>query len=69
MKRKDGVSAKKPTSLTGLRLTRTRVQLAASEPQVLKNIREESKRKGTSSLTSLKIDAIIKAARAQTKNR
>ncbi len=45
------------------------VKLAAPEPEVLRIIGEESKRKGTASLTSLEIDRAIKAARAQRKKR
>jgi prevent-host-death family protein len=45
------------------------VRLAAPEPEVLRIIGEESKRKGTSTLTSRQIDSVIKAARAQKKKR
>jgi prevent-host-death family protein len=41
------------------------VRLASPEPEVLTAIGDESKRKGTASLTSAQIDRIIKAARAQ----
>jgi prevent-host-death family protein len=41
------------------------VRLASPEPEVLIAIGEESKRKGTASLTSAQIDRIIKAARAK----
>ena len=41
------------------------VRLAAPEPEVLKAIGEESRRKGTDKLTSRQIDRVIKAARAQ----
>ena len=41
------------------------VRLAAPEPEVLKIIGEESKRKGTDKLTSRQIDQVIKAVRAQ----
>ena len=41
------------------------VRLAAPEPQVLKAIGEESKRKGTDKLSSREIDAVIKAARTK----
>jgi PHD/YefM family antitoxin component YafN of YafNO toxin-antitoxin module len=40
------------------------VRLASPEPAVLVALGEESKRKGTASLTSAQIDRIIKAARA-----
>jgi len=42
-----------------------RARLAASEPQVLKLIGEESKRNGTDTLTSRKIDQIIKSVRSK----
>jgi hypothetical protein len=45
------------------------VRLAAPEPEALKVIGEESKRKGTERLTSRQIDQIIKAARAQKRKR
>ena len=41
------------------------VRLAAPEPEVLKAIGEESRRKGTDKLTSRQIDRVIKAARAR----
>ncbi|HLW54021.1 MAG TPA: type II toxin-antitoxin system Phd/YefM family antitoxin [Candidatus Angelobacter sp.] len=41
------------------------VKLAAPEPEVLRVIGEESRRKGTHNLTSRQIDRIIKAARAK----
>jgi prevent-host-death family protein len=41
------------------------VRLAAPEPEVLRVIGEESRRKGTASLSSRQIDRIIKAARAK----
>ena len=43
------------------------VRLAAPEPEVLRAIGEESKRKGTASLSSRQIDRIIKAARREKK--
>ncbi len=43
------------------------VRLAAPEPEVLRAIGEESRRKGTASLSSRQIDRIIKAARTQKK--
>jgi len=39
------------------------VRLAAPEPEVLRAIGEESRRKGTSSLSSRQIERAIKAAR------
>lgn len=41
------------------------VRLAAPEPEVLRIIGEESKRKGTSSLSAKQIDRIIRATRAR----
>jgi hypothetical protein len=41
------------------------VRLAAPEPDVLKAIGEESKRKGTDALSSRQIERVIKAARAK----
>ncbi len=41
------------------------VRLAAPEPEVLRAIGEESKRNGTASLSSRRIDLAIKAARKQ----
>jgi prevent-host-death family protein len=46
------------------------VRLSAPEPEVLKLIGEESKRKGTHNLKSSQIDQVIKATRAhKTKRR
>lgn len=45
------------------------VRLAAPEPEVLRAIGEESKRRGTSKLTSRQIDAEIRAARAKKQKR
>src|ERR1700722_6756683 len=41
------------------------VRLAAPEPEVLRAIGEESRRKGTDKLTSRQIDQAVKAARAE----
>jgi prevent-host-death family protein len=41
------------------------VRLAAPEPEVLRVLGEESKRKGTSAMTSRQIDQVVKAARAR----
>ncbi len=41
------------------------VRLAAPEPEVLRAIGEESKRRGTDKLTSREIDQAIKAARTK----
>ncbi len=45
------------------------VRLAAPEPEVLRLIGEESKRKGTDKLTSRQIDQEIRAARADKRKR
>jgi prevent-host-death family protein len=45
------------------------VRLAAPEPDVLKLIGEESKRKGTDALTSGQIDRIIQTVRARRSKR
>jgi prevent-host-death family protein len=45
------------------------VKLAAPEPEVLRIIGEESKRKGTHKMTQRQIDQEIKAYRAQKKKR
>ena len=44
------------------------VRLSAPEPEVLRAIGEESKHKGTASLSSRRIDSAIKAARAHKKS-
>jgi prevent-host-death family protein len=45
------------------------VKLAAPEPEVLRAIGEESKRKGTKKLTPRQIDRLIKEYRAEKKKR
>src|SRR2546427_11549901 len=45
------------------------VRLAAPEPEVLRAIGEESRRKGTASLSSRQIDRIINAARRRSEER
>ena len=45
------------------------VRLAAPEPEVLRVIGEDSKRKGTDSLTSKQIDQIIKTTREKKSKR
>jgi hypothetical protein len=45
------------------------VRLAAPEPEVLKAIGEESKRKGTDALSSRQTDRVVKAARAKKSKR
>lgn len=43
------------------------MRLAAPEPEILRIIGDESKRKGTSKLTSRQIDRVIQSTRARTK--
>lgn len=45
------------------------VRLAAPEPEVLKLLGQESKRKGTDALTSRQINRVIKAARSNKSKR
>jgi hypothetical protein len=49
----------------GGRAGRDYVRVAAPEPEILKIIGEESRRKDTDKLSSRQIDGVIKAARAQ----
>jgi hypothetical protein len=53
--------AKKPSHVASA----LRVRLASPEPKILKIIGEESKRKGTATLSSSQIERVIKAARAK----
>lgn len=57
------------TSTVALPGDRDYVRLAASEPDVLRIIGEESQRNGTDKLTSRRIDQIIRATRAQKRAR
>jgi len=64
------VIEKRGTPRAVLLSIRDYVRLAAPEPEVLRIIGKESKRKGTSTLTSRQIDQIVKAARThRSKNR
>jgi prevent-host-death family protein len=64
------VIEKRGTPRAVLLSLRDYVRLAAPEPEILRIIGIESKRKGTSRLNSRQIDRIIKAARAsQSKHR
>src|ERR1700757_4141516 len=68
--RRSLVIEKRGTPKAVLLSIRDYVRLAAPEPEVLRLIGEESRRKGTNALTSRQIDQVIKAARAQkTKHR
>ena len=59
------VIEKRGTPRAVLLSIRQYVRLAAPEPEILKAIGENSKRKGTDRLTSRQIDSIIKKARAR----
>jgi prevent-host-death family protein len=61
------VIEKRGTPRAILMSIRDYVRLAAPEPEVLRAIGEESRRKGTASLSSRQIDRIIKAARREKK--
>ena len=63
------VIEKRGTPRAVLLSIRDYVRLAAPEPEVLRLIGEESKRKGTDKLTSRQIDQVIKAARTQKSKR
>jgi prevent-host-death family protein len=63
------VIEKRGTPRAVLLSLRDYVKLAAPEPEVLRIIGEESRKKGTDKLTSRQIDAVIKAARAQRKKK
>jgi prevent-host-death family protein len=62
--RRSLVIEKRGTPKAVLLSIRDYVRLAAPEPEVLRAIGEESRRKGTDKLTSREIDQEIKAARA-----
>ncbi|MGC1363809.1 MAG: type II toxin-antitoxin system Phd/YefM family antitoxin [Silvibacterium sp.] len=61
------VIEKRGTPAAVLLNIRDYVKLAAPEPEVLKIIGDEAKRNKTSSLTSRRIDQVIKAARSEKK--
>lgn len=63
------VIEKRGTPRAVLLSIRDYVKLAAPEPEVLRAIGEESRRKGTDRLTSRQIDQIIKTTRAQKRKR
>jgi prevent-host-death family protein len=67
--RRSLVIEKRGTPKAVLLSIRDYVRLAAPEPEVLRIIGEESKRKGTDKLTSREIDQEIKAARAARRKR
>jgi len=63
--RRSLVIEKRGTPKAVLLSIRDYVRLAAPEPEVLRLIGEESRRKGTNTLSSRQIDQVIKTARAQ----
>ena len=63
--RRSLVIEKRGTPKAVLISIRDYVRLAAPEPEVLRVIGEESRKKGTDKLTSRQIDQVIKSARAQ----
>lgn len=63
------VIEKRGTPRAVLLSLRDYVRLAAPEPEVLKVIGEESRRKGTDKLSSRQIDDVIRAARAAKRKR
>jgi prevent-host-death family protein len=63
------VIEKRGTPKAVLLSIRDYVRLAAPEPEILRLIGEESKRKGTDQLTSRQIDRVIKAARTRRSKR
>ncbi len=67
--RRSLVIEKRGTPRAVLLSIRDYVRLAAPEPEVLKAIGEESKRKGTDALSSRQIDRVIKKARAKKSKR
>jgi prevent-host-death family protein len=63
------VIQKRGTPKAVLLSIRDYVRLATPEPEVLRVIGEESRRKGTDRLTSQRIDEVIKATRTKKKKR
>jgi prevent-host-death family protein len=63
------VIEKRGTPAAVLLSIRDYVRLAAPEPEVLRVIGEESKRKGTNKLSSRRIDQIIKTVRTEKRKR
>ena len=63
--RRSLVIEKRGTPKAVLLSIRDYVRLAAPEPEVLRLIGDESRRKGTNTLSSSQIDEVIKATRAQ----
>jgi prevent-host-death family protein len=69
VERRSLVIEKRGTPTAVLLNIRDYVKLAAPEPEVLKIIGDEAKRNKTATMTSRKIDQVIKAARSEKKRR
>ena len=67
--RRSLVIQKRGTPKAILLSIRDYVRMAAPEPEVLRVIGEESRRKGTDKLTSRQIDKIVQRARTQMRKR
>ncbi len=67
--RRSLVIEKRGTPKAVLLSIRDYVRLATPEPEVLRVIGEESRRKGTDKLSARQIDQVIKAARSQKSKR
>jgi len=67
--RRSLVIEKRGTPKAVLLSIRDYVRLAAPEPEVLRLIGDESRRKGTNTLSARQIDRVIKATRAQKSKR
>jgi prevent-host-death family protein len=67
--RRSLIIEKRGTPKAVLLSIRDYVRLAAPEPEVLRLIGEESRRKGTSAISSRQIDEVIRAARARSSKR
>jgi len=63
------VIEKRGTPRAVLLSIRDYVKLAAPEPEILKIVGEDSRRKGTDKLSSRQIDQLIKSTRARKKQR
>ena len=63
------VIEKRGTPRAVLLSIRDYVKLAAPEPEILKIVGEDSRRKGTDKLSSRQIDQLIKSTRARKKKR
>jgi prevent-host-death family protein len=67
--RRSFIIEKRGTPKAVLLSIRDYVKLAAPEPEVLRVLGEESERNGTSTLSSLQIDQVIKGSRSRKRKR